>query len=117
MFADLIGQLADDRPNWIIGILRLQRQEKPNELLVMLDELERLRPRPDFLGDAIQLVVKDIAQPFREDQRQDILLVLRRILCTANRTRRIPDPGFERLIVVTVVRHRLGTSLNESQCP
>ena len=89
----------------IVGILRLQRQEEADELLVVLDELERLGPRADFLGDAVQLVVEDIAQPLGEDQREDELLVFRRILRAADGTRRIPDPGFERFIAVAVIRH------------
>ena len=74
----------------------------------MLDESKGLGARTDLFGNSVQLVVEHIAEPLGEDQRQNILLVLRRIFCPANRTRRIPDPGFQRLIVASVCRHIFG---------
>ena len=40
----------------------------------MLHQLECLGPRADFLGDAVQLVIKDIAQPLGEDERKNVSL-------------------------------------------
>ena len=40
----------------------------------MLHQLERLGPGADLLGDAIQLVVKDITKPFGKYQRKDEFL-------------------------------------------
>ena len=114
LLADLVGELADDRPDRIVRILRLQRQVEADEFLVVLDELERLGPRADFLGDAVQLVIEDIAQALGEDERQDVVLVLRRILRAANGARRIPNPGFERFIVVAVVCHKLDRILRDA---
>lgn len=111
LLADLVGKLANDRPDRIVGILRLQRQEETDQLFVMLDELERFGARADFLGDAVQLVVENVAEPLREDQRQDVFLVLRRVLRAADRARRIPNPRFERFIAVAVSCHGLAPIL------
>ena len=69
LFADLVGELADDRPDRIVGILGLQGKIEADELFIVLDQLERLGPRPDLFGNAVQLVVEDIAQALGEDQR------------------------------------------------
>ena len=98
----------DHRPNRALRIFRFQRQEETNQLFVVLDESKGLGARTDLFGNSVQLVVEHIAEPLGEDQRQNILLVLRRIFCPANRTRRIPDPGFQRLIVASVCRHIFG---------
>ena len=81
------------------GFFGLQRQVEADELVVVLDELERLGARADLLGDAVQLVVEDVAQALGEDQREDEVLELGRILRAADAARRIPDPGFERFAV------------------
>src|SRR5262245_3258817 len=96
LLADLVRERPDKRPDRIFGILRLQRQEEANELLIVLHQLERLRPRANFLRYPIYLVVKDITKALGKNQRQDEFLVLRRILRPANRTRRVPDPRFQR---------------------
>ena len=49
LLADLVGERADDGPDRLVGILRFQRQVEADEFLVVLDQLERLCPRPDFL--------------------------------------------------------------------
>jgi hypothetical protein len=92
--ADLVGELADDRPDRLLGIGRLQRQEDADEIVlrfthdlrdafgfmrsavargsvIALGELERLFPRPDLGGDAVQLVIEDIAEALGEDERED----------------------------------------------
>ena len=63
LLADPIGQGPNNRPYRIVRILRLQRQEKADEFLVMLHQLERLGPRADFLRDPVQLIVENAAQP------------------------------------------------------
>ena len=65
----------------------------------MLDQLERLGARADFLGDAVQLVVEDVAEALGEDEREDVVLVLRRILGAADGAGGVPDPGFEGFVV------------------
>jgi len=91
LFLDIFSQYLRSANIGALGILRLQRQEETDELIVVLDELESLGARADLPRDPVQLVGEDVAQPLREDQRQDIFLVFWRILRTADRTRRIPD--------------------------
>ena len=93
--ADLAGELADDGPDRLIGVVGLEGQVEADELVVLLDELERLGARADLLGDAVQLVIEDVAEPLGEDQREDEVLELRRLLRAADAARGIPDPGFQ----------------------
>ena len=76
----------------------VDRQVEANELVVLLDELERLNPRTHLVGDAVQLVVEDVAEALGEDKREDEFLELRGILRTANRAGGVPNPGFERFV-------------------
>lgn len=46
LLADLVGEGTNDGPDGVVGILRLQREEKADEFLVVLDELERLVREP-----------------------------------------------------------------------
>src|SRR5262249_21977322 len=69
--ADLAGELADYGPDGFGGVRRLERQVEADELVVLLDEFERLGPRADLDGDAVQLVVEDVAKPLGEDERED----------------------------------------------
>lgn len=62
-------------------------------------EPERLLSRTDFFCDAIEFVIKNDAKPLGEDQRQDEILVFRRVLGPADGARGIPDPGFEGLVL------------------
>src|SRR4051794_14752808 len=39
--ADLVGKFADQRPNRLLGIGGLQREEEADELVIALGELER----------------------------------------------------------------------------
>ena len=98
-FANFADGLADDGPDGVVRVLRLERQVEADELVVLLDELERLLARADLLGDAIELVVEHVTQPFREDQRQDEVLELRRLLRPANTAGGVPNPRFERLVL------------------
>ena len=98
--ADLVGEFPDDRPDRLLGIGGLQRQEEADELVIALGELERLFPRPDLGGDAVQLVIKDIAEALGEDEREDEVLVLRRVLRAADGAGGVPDPGFEGLVLL-----------------
>jgi hypothetical protein len=97
--ANLVRKRADDGPDCVVGIGRLQGQVEANEFLVALHELERLSSRADFFGDAVHLVIENIAEAFGEDERENVILKLGRVLGAANGTRGIPYPGFERLVV------------------
>ena len=46
--ADLAGELADDGPDGLVGVCGLERQVEADELVVLLDELERLGARADL---------------------------------------------------------------------
>ena len=105
-FADLVGELADDGPDGLLGIVRHQGQVEADELVVGLGELEGLLARADLLGDAVQLVVEDVAQALGEDEREDVVLVFRRVLGAADGAGGIPDPGFERFVFTVIACHR-----------
>ena len=55
MLADLVRELADDGPDGIVGVGRLQRQVEADEFLVVLHQVERLGPRADLFGDTVNL--------------------------------------------------------------
>lgn len=82
----------------VVQVLRRERQVETHELLVVLHELECLGARTDFLRDAVQLVVEDIAQALSEDERENELLVFRGVFRATDGTGGIPDPGFEGFI-------------------
>jgi len=94
-FPDLVGELADDGPDGLLRIVRRQREVEADELVVGLGELEGLLPRADFPGDAVQLVVEDIAEPLGEDEREDVVLVFRCVLGSTDGASGVPDPRFE----------------------
>ena len=94
-FADLVGEFADDGPDGLLGIVRPEGQVEADEFVVGLSELEGLLARADFLGDAVQFVVEDVAEALREDEREDVVLVFRRVLGPADGAGGVPDPGFE----------------------
>ena len=84
----------------IIRVLRAPAADKKRtSFLSCFDELERLGARADFLGDAVQLIVENIAEPLGEDEREDVVLVLGGVLRAADRAGGVPDPGFERFAV------------------
>jgi len=58
----------------------------------VLDQLERLRPRSDFLGDAVQLIVEYVAKALGEYEREDVVLIFRRVFGAANGTGGVPYP-------------------------
>src|SRR5439155_8051159 len=98
LLTDCVRKRPDERRDSVIGILRFERQVKANEPLVVLHELECLGARTDFLRDAIQFVIEDIAQAFGEDERENELLVFGRVLRAANGAGGIPNPGFKRFV-------------------
>ena len=83
-FADLVRQLADDRPDWILDIFRPQWQKKPHQFVIRTHKFEGVPTRADLCGDAIQLVIEHVAEAFGEDEGEDIVFVLRRVLGPAN---------------------------------
>ena len=46
-------------------------------------------------GDGGQFIVEDVAEAFGEDEGEDVVLVFRRVLGSANGAGGVPDPGFE----------------------
>lgn len=84
LLADLVGQGANDGPHGIIGVLRFQGQVEAHKLLVVLYQFERLGSGADFLGDAVQLIVENIAESLGKDEREDEFLVLWGILCATD---------------------------------
>ena len=44
------------------------RQVKANKLFIVLHQLERPGARADFLVDAVQLIIIDVAETFREEE-------------------------------------------------
>jgi len=67
-FADSVRELADDGPDGLLGIIRDQRQVEAHQLVVGPGELEGLLARADLGGDAVQLVVEDVAEALGEDE-------------------------------------------------
>ncbi len=104
-FADLVRELANDRPDRLFGIFRHEGKIEADELVVGLDELEGHLPRADLCGNAIHFVVEDVAETLGEDERENIVLVFRRILGPADRAGGIPYPGFERFVFGTIFSH------------
>ena len=99
-FADLVRELANDRPDRLFGILRHEGEIEADELVVGLDELEGHLPRVDPCGNAVHFVIEDVAEALGEDERENIVLVFRRILGPADRAGGIPYPGFERVEII-----------------
>lgn len=105
-FADLVGELADDGPDGLLGIVRQEREVEADELVIGLGELEGLLARADFSGYAVQLVVEHIAQALGEDQWQDEILVFGRILGTTDGASSVPDPGLDGFILYLMCNGR-----------
>ncbi len=97
-FADLVRELANDRPDRLFGIFRHEGEIEADELVVGFDELEGHLPRADLCGNAVHFVIEDVAEALGEDERENIVLVFRRILGPADRAGGIPYPGFERFV-------------------
>ena len=68
--------------------------------MVGLGEPEDLLPRADLGGDAVHLVVKDIAEAFGADEGQDVVLVFLSVLGPADGIGSVPNPGFEGFVVL-----------------
>ena len=97
--ADPLALQADHAPHRLLRILRPQWQVEAHQLPVGRHQLERLLAAAHRLGDAVEFIVEHITQPLGEDQRQDVVLVFRRILGAADRAGRIPDPAFQRFVL------------------
>jgi len=102
-FADLVGELADDRPDGLLGIVRDKGKIEADELVVGPGELEGLLARANLSGNAIQLIVKDVAKALSENEGEDVVLVFRRVLGTTDGTRGVPDPRFEGFVFTVIV--------------
>ena len=117
-FADFVRELADDGPDRLLGIVRHEGDKESDHglflvvlagrgpLPIHLGELESLLARADLGGDAVQLVVENVAEALGEDQREDVVLVFRSVLGSPNGTGGIPDPGFEGFPVSVIVCHQ-----------
>ena len=55
--------------------LSAQWQIKSDKFLIVLHQLKRFGARSHFLGDAVELIIKYVAEPLDENQRQDEFLV------------------------------------------
>jgi hypothetical protein len=102
-FANFVRNFPDNRPDRIFRIIRLQRQVETHQLVIPFCELKGFVSRTDFHGDAVEFVVENVAQALGENQRQDEILVLGRVLRAANRTGGVPDPGFEGFVFFLAV--------------
>ena len=123
LLADLVRELADDGPDRCFRVIRHQWQVEAHQLVVGLDELEGLLARADFRGDAVQLVIEDVAEALGEDERQDEVLVFGCILGPANGAGGVPDPGFEGFVFgccggdrLFVYRHVVILSIYKCPC-
>ena len=120
-FADLVGELADDGPDGLLGLPRGRGGGRSGRSVVFrcakvlrsafgfgdraaarssvvgLGELPGFLARTDLGGDAVQLVVEDVAETFGEDQRKDVVLVFRCVLGPANGSRRCPRSRIRRI--------------------
>lgn len=94
-FADFVRELANDGPDGLLGIVRHEGQVEADELVVGLGQLEGLFARADLLGNAVQFVIEDVAEALGEDEGEDVVLVFRRVLGSADGAGGVPDPGFE----------------------
>src|SRR5208337_570472 len=95
LFTDLVGQGADGGPDGVVRVLRFQGQVEAHQLLVVLDQFERLRSRANFLRDAVQFVVEHVAEALGEDEGEDEFFVLWGIFRATDRAGRVPNPGFK----------------------
>ena len=68
-FANLVGQLADHGPDGLLGIVWHQGEVEADEFMVGLNEPEGFLARADLGGDAVQLIVEDVAEALGEDER------------------------------------------------
>ena len=60
-----------------------------------LGELEGHFPRPHFGSNAVQLVIEGIAKSLGDGERENEVLVFRRVLCPVDGAREVPNPGFK----------------------
>jgi hypothetical protein len=78
--------------------LRFEGEVEADQLIVLLDKLHGLGARADLFGDAVELVVEDVAEPFGEDEWEDEVLELWGLLRPADTARGVPNPRLERLV-------------------
>src|SRR5687767_679910 len=104
LLANLVRESSYDSPNWIISILRLEREIKTDYWLrltgcslppIRFDQLECLLTTANLFRDPIHLIIKHVAKTLCEDEWQNVVLIFRRILRPANTARCIPNPLFE----------------------
>lgn len=130
-FADLVGELADDGPDGLLGIVRHEREVEADSVVlrfahdlrsafgltkgavapgsvVGLGELEGLFARADFGSDAVEFVVEDVAEALGEDEGEDVVLVFRRVLGPADGAGSVTVPGFERFVLGRGFRRLMG---------
>ena len=79
------------------GSLGLERQVEADELVVLLDELERLGAEPTSLGDAVQLIVETSQSRLVKISGRMKSLNFGASLRAADAARGIPNPRLERL--------------------
>jgi hypothetical protein len=100
LLADHVGKFADDGPDGVIRVLGLQREVKAHEFFVVLHKYKGFSPAADFLGNAVQFVIENIAKTLCEDERKNKVLIFSGIFGAADGTGSVPDPGLEGFTVV-----------------
>ena len=76
---------GDDTPT------RLLREVEAQKLVVLLGDLESDLAVPVLLGQPGDLVVEDVREALQEQQRQQVVLELGRVLLAADRARGVPE--------------------------
>ncbi|MGB5251482.1 MAG: hypothetical protein WBN68_02015 [Sedimenticolaceae bacterium] len=56
--ADLVRELADDGPDWLLRVIRHQRQIEADELVIGRRKLKGLFARADLSGNAVDLITE-----------------------------------------------------------
>ena len=69
----------------------LRRQIEAEQAVVALRDLLRDGPVPELLCQPVDLIVEHVRQALEEEERQQVVLELGRVLCAANGARGIPQ--------------------------
>src|SRR3989304_931433 len=69
--------------------------EEADQFVIGFDGFLRSLGVPELLPEPGYFVVEDVTQTFEEDEREDVVLELRRVDLAPNLARSIPEPGFE----------------------
>ena len=70
---------------------RLRRQVEAQQLVVVLRDLLGRRTVPELLGQPVDLVVEDVGETLEEEERQQVVLELRRVFLATDRASGVPQ--------------------------